>query len=155
MYCSQARPCIFQPGNCTGWGSEGVGDRGWGEACCFNWDWNQQSLGSTACASTIKLLQFQMASVPDRTDSKKQQHQNIQGNSLLSTPQTLTQMRCLLSVLFCSTSKTLMVPRRALSSPTRFFRASATQTTQSHTLLCVTTKNKTHYHPSHTFNHPM
>ena len=24
MYCLRARPCIFQPGNCTGWGSEGV-----------------------------------------------------------------------------------------------------------------------------------
>ena len=24
IYCSQARPCIFQPGNFTGWGSEGV-----------------------------------------------------------------------------------------------------------------------------------
>ena len=24
VYCLQARPCIFQPGNCTGWGSEGV-----------------------------------------------------------------------------------------------------------------------------------
>ena len=23
-YCLQARPCIFQPGNCTGLGSEGV-----------------------------------------------------------------------------------------------------------------------------------
>ena len=24
MYCLQARPCIFQPGNFTGFGSEGV-----------------------------------------------------------------------------------------------------------------------------------
>ena len=24
MYCLQACPCITQPGNCTGWGSEGV-----------------------------------------------------------------------------------------------------------------------------------
>ena len=24
MYCLQARPYIFQPGNFTGWGSEGV-----------------------------------------------------------------------------------------------------------------------------------
>ena len=24
IYCLQARPCIFQPGNVTGWGSEGV-----------------------------------------------------------------------------------------------------------------------------------
>ena len=24
MYCLQVRRCIFQPGNCTGWGSEGV-----------------------------------------------------------------------------------------------------------------------------------
>ena len=24
MYCLQARPCIFQPGNFTGWGSEAV-----------------------------------------------------------------------------------------------------------------------------------
>ena len=24
MYCLLARPCIFQPGNFTGWGSEGV-----------------------------------------------------------------------------------------------------------------------------------
>ena len=24
IYCSQARPCIFQPGHFTGWGSEGV-----------------------------------------------------------------------------------------------------------------------------------
>ena len=24
IYCLQARPCIFQPGNFTGWGSEGV-----------------------------------------------------------------------------------------------------------------------------------
>ena len=23
MYCLQARPCIFRPGNFTGWGSEG------------------------------------------------------------------------------------------------------------------------------------
>ena len=24
IYCLQARPCIFQPGNFTGWDSEGV-----------------------------------------------------------------------------------------------------------------------------------
>ena len=24
IYCLQARPCIFQPGNVTGWGGEGV-----------------------------------------------------------------------------------------------------------------------------------
>ena len=24
IYCLEARPCIFQPGNFTGWGSEGV-----------------------------------------------------------------------------------------------------------------------------------
>ena len=24
MYCLEARPCIFQPGNVTGWGSEGL-----------------------------------------------------------------------------------------------------------------------------------
>jgi len=24
IYCLQACPCIFQPGNVTGWGSEGV-----------------------------------------------------------------------------------------------------------------------------------
>ena len=24
MYCLQAPPCIFQPGNFTGWGSEGI-----------------------------------------------------------------------------------------------------------------------------------
>ena len=24
MYCLQARPCVFQPGNVTGFGSEGV-----------------------------------------------------------------------------------------------------------------------------------
>ena len=24
MYCLRARPCSFQPGNFTGWGSEGV-----------------------------------------------------------------------------------------------------------------------------------
>ena len=27
MYCLQARPCIIQPGNFTGWGSEGVNGR--------------------------------------------------------------------------------------------------------------------------------
>ena len=26
VYCLQARPCIFQPGNFTGWGSEGVNE---------------------------------------------------------------------------------------------------------------------------------
>ena len=43
MYCLQARPCIFQPGNFTGWGSEGVKPHPTGNGLENSSGWNPPS----------------------------------------------------------------------------------------------------------------
>ena len=62
MYCLQARPCIFQPGKLTGWGSEGVkrargsDKEGRGEVIENVWDHCREKLTAPGTCILFRVL---------------------------------------------------------------------------------------------------